>query len=252
MTAKTSNKPGKYLYGIIAGSKEGSYGTIGIDGSVVYLISEGLISAVVSDVSDRKIRPERRHLSAHQCVLGHLLESTIPLPVRFGVIADGTEAVRGILSDNQEIILEQLLQVADKVEMGLHVAWDVPNIFDYFVQTHSELRAARDRLFNTNHEPTQNDRIELGRFFDNLLNVDRQIYSDQVEGILSPYCFEIKRNDCRNEREVMNLACLVGRRAQGDFEASVFEAARLFNNDFTFDYNGPWAPYNFVKLNLKL
>ncbi|HUV14591.1 MAG TPA: GvpL/GvpF family gas vesicle protein [Acidobacteriota bacterium] len=252
MTAETSKKPGKYLYAIIAGSKESSYGAIGIDGSVVYLISEGPISAVVSDVSESKIRPERRHLSAHQCVLGNFMESTTLLPVRFGVIADGTEAVRGILSDNQEIILEQLLQVADKVEMGLHVAWDVPNIFDYFVQTHPELRAARDRLFSANRKPTQNDKIELGHLFDHILNVDRQIYSDQVEDILSPYCFEIKRNNCRNEREVMNLACLVGRRVQGDFEAGIFEAARLFNNTFTFDYNGPWAPYNFVKLNLKL
>ena len=252
MPEKALKKSGRYIYAVIAGSDERTNTDIGIDGNDVYLISNGVISAVVSDVSDRKIRPERRHLSAHQGVLGRLMESATPLPVRFGVIADGPEAVRGILSDNQEIILEQLLQVADKVEMGLHVAWDVANIFDYFVQTHSELRAARDRLFSANREPTQNGKIELGQLFDNILNVDRQIYSDQVEDILSPYCFEIKRNDCRKEREVMNLACLVGRRIQGDFEAGIFEAARLFDNNFSFDYNGPWAPYNFVELNLKL
>lgn len=241
------------MYAIIAGSERRDYTDImGIEGNEVHVVSNGVVSAVVSDVSGREMRPERRHLSTHQAVLAHILKTTTPLPMCFGVIANDLEDVRKILSDNQELFLEELQRVADKVEMGLHVAWDVPNIFDYFIQIHPELRAARDRLYSTNHEPAPKDKIELGRFFDHLLNMDREVYSDQVKDVLSQYCFEIKRNKCRNEREVLNLACLVGRRALGDFEAGIFAAARLFNNNFTFDYNGPWAPYNFVELNLKL
>jgi hypothetical protein len=30
------------------------------------------------------------------------------------------------------------------------------------------------------------------------------------------------------------------------------EAAGMFNNDYAFDYNGPWAPHNFVEVDLKL
>ncbi|MFH1596354.1 MAG: GvpL/GvpF family gas vesicle protein, partial [Pseudomonadota bacterium] len=65
---------------------------------------------------------------------------------------------------------------------------------------------------------------------------------------------EIKRNKCRNESEVMSLACLVGRQAgaQAAFEEGVFAAAKLFDNNFAFDYNGPWAPHNFVELDLQL
>jgi hypothetical protein len=52
----------------------------------------------------------------------------------------------------------------------------------------------------------------------------------------------------------MSLACLVGRGAgaQAAFEAGVFAAAKLFDNNFAFDYNGPWAPHNFVELDLQL
>jgi hypothetical protein len=32
----------------------------------------------------------------------------------------------------------------------------------------------------------------------------------------------------------------------------VFAAAKLFDNNFTFDYSGPWAPHNFVELELDL
>jgi hypothetical protein len=30
------------------------------------------------------------------------------------------------------------------------------------------------------------------------------------------------------------------------------EAAKLFDNHFSFDYNGPWPPYNFVNVNLSM
>jgi hypothetical protein len=45
----------------------------------------------------------------------------------------------------------------------------------------------------------------------------------------------------------MNLACLVRREAQEEFSAGVFAAAKLFDNNFAFDYSGPWAPHNFVE-----
>ena len=37
-----------------------------------------------------------------------------------------------------------------------------------------------------------------------------------------------------------------------EFETSVVEAARGFNNDYAFDFNGPWPPHNFVNVELKL
>jgi hypothetical protein len=44
----------------------------------------------------------------------------------------------------------------------------------------------------------------------------------------------------------------VGRDAEARFEDGVLEAAKLFDNNFLFDYNGPWAPHNFVDIELKL
>ncbi len=71
------------------------------------------------------------------------------------------------------------------------------------------MRAARDRFLGPYKNPSQEDKIELGRLFDHLLNEDREAFTEKVEEILSGYCREIKRNKCRNESEVMSLACLV-------------------------------------------
>jgi hypothetical protein len=252
MPEKSSKKRGRYLYAVISGPDERTYGDFGIEGATVYVISDGSVAAIVSDVPNKKIRPERLHLAAHQEVLRRLMEEITPLPMTFGIIADGPEAIQRILIRNQQVLVDQLHRVSGKAEMGLRVTWDVPNIFEYFVHTHQDLRTARDHFFATQREPTQEDKIELGRMFDRILNEDRESHTERVEEILSTYCFEIKRNRCRNEREVMNLASLIAREDQGKFEAAIFKAAELFDNNFAFDYNGPWAPHNFVDIDLKL
>jgi hypothetical protein len=253
MAARTATKSGRYLYAIVTAPGERTYDLAGIDGAAVYSIANGRVAAVVSNVLNDRIRPERRHLAAQQAVLKELLsQADAILPMAFGIIADGPKAIQKILSRNHEGFLKQLQRVAGMVEMGLRVSLDVPNIFEYFVNTHPELRAARDRFLGPYRNPSQEDKIELGRLFDRLLNEDREAYTEKVEEILSHYCREIKRNKCRHESEVMSLACLVPRAEQDRFEEGIFAAAKLFDNNFTFDYNGPWAPHNFVEVDLQL
>lgn len=247
-----TNRTGKYLYAILGGAEPRDYGNCGIDAGRVYTIGEGKVAAVVSDVPGHKIRPERRHLATHQTVLKRLLEESVPLPVSFGVIIDDRRAVQGILTRNRGTLLEQLRRVDGKIEMGLRVTWNVLNIFEYFVHLHPELRAARDRFFGGRREPSQEDKIELGRMFDHLHSEDREAHAGKVEETLAGYCAEIRRNKCRDEREVMNLACLVDREAQPAFEEGIFEAARKFDDSFAFDFSGPWPPHNFVDIDLRV
>jgi len=241
----------KYLYAVVAGSGDRKYNYCGIDGTLVHSISTGRVSAVVSDVNFPRIRPERRNLASHQKVISKLMEETTPLPVSFGVIASGAKAIRDILTLNQEALQKQLSRLDGKVEMGLRVIWDVPNIFEYFVDTASELRAFRDRLFGSGRALTQEEKLNLGRCFADILNEARDVHTRTVEKKLSQTCLEIRRNKCRTEREVMNLACLVGRDAHTQFGSVILGAAKLFDNNFAFDYIGPWAPYIFIEMDIR-
>jgi hypothetical protein len=234
------------VYAITDGVEHPAYRDIGIDGAAVYTIPEGPVAAVVSDIADKRIRPERSKLAAHHAVVKRLMEESPVLPVAFGTIAGSSQAVRNILKESSDAFVEQLNRVRGKVEMGLRVTWDVPNIFEYVVNRHPELAALRDSVLGKQRDPSQEDKIELGRLFGRLLTQDRDACTDTVEEILSPRCVEIMRNPLRNEHEVMNLACLIERDAQKRFEDGVFEAAKLFDNNFAFDFNGPWAPHHFV------
>jgi len=249
MTRQTASRNGKYIYAIIPDSENQSYAFTGIDGRKVYSISNGRLAAVISDIPSTKLRPQRRNIAAHNEVLKKLVEKSTVLPMTFGIVADGPMAIQKILFKNQGALLDQLALIAGKLEMGIRVRWDVPNIFEYFVGNHLELKEARDRLINDG-EVTQEDKIEVGRLFEQALMEDRELYCSRVEEVLSRYCSEIKRNKCREEREVMSLACLVGKDVLGTFENGILEAAELFDDSFAFNYNGPWVPHNFVQINL--
>ncbi len=242
---------GKYLYAIVAGSGDRTYGPIGINGGVVHTLSHGSVAAVVSDITEKRIRPERKNLAAHNAVVKRLMEDTTILPVAFGTLADSPLAVRNILKKHSAAFVEQLDRVRGKVEMGLRVTWDVPNIFEYFVNRHRELAELRDSVLGKQRGPSQEDKIELGRRFDRLLTQERERHTEAVVEVLAPHCVDIEQNQPREEREVMHLACLVDRDAQKGFEDGVFEAAKLFDNNFAFDFNGPWAPHHFVDVALE-
>ena len=243
---------GKYLYAITTLGKDRTYEVAGMDGCAVYSISKDRVAAVVSDCARPRIRPERANLAVHKEVLKRLILDSTILPMAFGIIADDLKAVRRMLSLNQRAFMEQLERVAGKVEMGLRVTWDVPNIFEYFVDTHPELRAARDRLRGNQREPLQEEKIELGQLFDRILNEDREAHYEKLEEVLAPCCAEINRSPPRNVNEAANLNCLVERSGQKQMEDAVFRAAGLFDNNYAFDLNGPWAPHNFVEMDLKL
>ena len=249
---RSSRQTGCYLYAIVARADSGQLGLCGIDGSQVYAISDGHLAAVLSNMPNEKLRPERRRLAAHNDVHKQLLECGTLLPMAFGIIADGTAAIERILAINHEPFVEQLTQLDGTVEMGLRVCWDVPNIFAYFVTTHSELSLLRDQVFLGGREPTKDDCIELGRLFDRSLTQERAVQTSKVLQTMNDYCVECKENKPRNESEVMNLACLIRRDAQKEFEQGVFEVAKQFDNHYSFDFNGPWPAHNFVDIDLQM
>jgi len=265
MAQATATRCGVYLYGIIRADEEVllqsrisdltsplSEGLRGMDDGAVYCVTEGALAAVTSDVPYGKIRPQRRHLAAHQAVLKDLMQTSAVLPMSFGIVAEDAEKVREVLSLNQQVLLDQLQRVAGNVEMSLRVRWDVPNIFEYFVNTHVQLSTLRDTLFRAGQEPTQADKMQLGRLFEGILNTDRAGHTAIVRRVLLPHCVEIKESDPREEREIMNLACLVQRDARDEFETAVLDAAKLFDDTFCFDFSGPWPPYNFTDVQLSM
>lgn len=240
----------QYLYAIVGAEKAGSWGLIGVNKAQVVAITDGPVAAVVSAIVGQRARPERTNLAAHNGVLKLLMQDRAVLPVVFGTIAHSPKAVRGMLAKNQAVFLKQLDYVKGRVEMGLRMRFDVPNIYDYMVSLRPELQELRDAAYGNQRHPTRGVKIELGREFNHLLDEERETHTATVVKVLSAHCVEIKHNPPRHELEVLNLACLIASEDLKAFEAAVLEAAGQFDNNVAFNFTGPWAPYNFVDIQL--
>jgi hypothetical protein len=242
----------RYIYAVVTQSAAQVFDFKGLDDRPIYAVAHRGMAAVVSDLENDRIRPQRRNLAAHSAVLtGLMAVEEAVLPMRFGTIAANANEIKSLLATNRETFASQLKRIAGKLEMGVRVVWDVPNIFEYFVDAHPDLKEERDRLFGGSKQPSQNDRIELGRLFERLYEADRLVHCTTVEQELAPLCAAIKRGAPRDEREIMNLACLVGKDRRAEFEQGVFRAATHFDNNFAFDFNGPWPPHSFAEITIK-
>lgn len=244
---------GVYLYAVIRGSEDRKLDVKGINDGEVYMLKQEDLAAVVSDMPEvGKLRPERRHLAAHQRVLTHLVEeSDVVLPVSFGTVPESKKAVQELLSRYKDDLTSQLQRVEGKVEMGLRVALEVPNVFEYFVSKNPELKQARDQIFDSKTEPTREEKIDLGQQFESILSKNREECVKKVESFMSEYCSEIRQNNCRNEQELARVSCLIEKDRTDVFVDAVSKAAEQFEDDYVFNYNGPVPPYNFVEVRIK-
>ncbi|UJS16008.1 MAG: GvpL/GvpF family gas vesicle protein [Candidatus Jettenia sp.] len=243
---------GKYIYGFTRNDVRFGLSLAGIDGKQVYTISDNGIAAVVSDGPGGRLRPERKNLSAHNSVIKEVMKTSSILPVSFGVVADNETGIKKILKLNHNSFVNQLKRLGDKVEMGLKVIWDVENIFEFMVRTHRSLELFRDNIFLKPTGATQEEKMELGRMFETIMNQEREKHTATVQSILKSYCCEIKVNKPKDEKTVMKLACLVEKASLEQFEKGIFEAAKVFDDNYAFDFHGPWAPHNFVEIKLKM
>ena len=261
MAVEQASALGRYIYAMVddrdgAASEHGGFPWSeecpGFGGCLVRLISQGPVVAVISDVPNCPLRPERRNLAIHYAVLKRLMKLGAFLPMAFGTIAENEEVIQRILQSHEEMLVEQLERVEGKEEMGLKVSWNAPNIFEHFINVSAELRESRDKLFRPGCEPAADEKINLGRLFERMLTRERAHHTRSVTAALRGWCSEIKENKLREEREVMNLVCLVAKTAQAEFEEAVLQTAGQFDDSYTFDISGPFPPHNFVDLDLSM
>lgn len=235
-----------YLYAIADADAVDPTGMTGLKDTDVTTVSHDDLAAVVSPAPDGKLRPRRRNLKAHHDLLKALMGEATILPMAYGVLADSEGQVTAFLQQHTDTLHAQLKQVRGHVEIGFRATWNVDDIFEHFVEQYEELRELRDSVFGEEGEPSRQEKIHVGERFEALLEEARMKHRATVEEYLRTACRAIEADDPQDESEVMNLACLVPRDGEEEFEDAVVEAAEVFSDDFTFTYTDPMAPYSFA------
>ena len=95
-------------------------------------------------------------------------------------------------------------------------------------------------------------RMQLGRMIDKALTERSIGYVREIYEGLRSVCVASRDNQPIGDKMIMNAAFLVERDREAEFDTAVNRIARKFGHRLKFKYTGPWPPYNFVNIRLKL
>jgi hypothetical protein len=130
------------------------------------------------------------------------------------------------------------------------VLWDRDIIVHELEREDEDIRRLKGEI-SSQKGSTYFARMQYGRLVDAALQARSDRYVAEIFESLHDVSVASRANRPIGDRMIVNAAFLVSRDSEGSFDARVKEVgARL--DKLTFKYTGPWPPYNFVNIRLKL
>jgi hypothetical protein len=245
---------GKYVYCIIKSLKVRDFGQIGIGegSSVVYTVHFGDLAAVVSDTPIRIYDPTRENVLAHEFVNETVMREFTVIPMSFGTLFRTEEDIVELLKSTYQAFDDVLEKMKDKIEFGLKVLWDRDRVVATIEEENEEIRRLRDEINRNTQSSTYFARMQLGRLVEAALEDAGNLYVRDIHETLKPAAVASRSNKPIGDRMILNAAFLVDRDRETHFDEAVKDISRKYEALLTFKYTGPWPPYNFVNIKLKL
>jgi hypothetical protein len=250
-TADEANA-GKYVYCIITSGDLRRFGPIGIgpEPSEVHTVHYEDIAAVVSNIPIVVHEPTRDNVLAHQRVNERVMQQHTVIPMSFGTVFKTQDDIIELLRSAYDAFTDVLTKMQDKFEFGLKVLWDRDLIIQEIEKDDEDIRRLKDEI-SSQKGSTYFARMQYGRLIDAALQGRSERYVADVFRALRDVSVASRSNKPIGDRMIMNAAFLVSRSMEQAFDLRVKDIGQRYDK-LTFKYTGPWPPYNFVNIRLKL
>lgn len=243
---------GRYVYCIIRSDQPLHFGPIGIgdEPAPVYTVCYENLSAVVSDAPLEVLDPTRDNVLAHQRVNETVMREHTVLPMSFGTVFKTRDDVTAFLKAAYRAFSDVLDKMENKLEFGLKVLWDRDAVIRQIEEEDEDIHRLKTEIASQKGS-TYFARMQYGRLIDAALQARSERYVAEIFERLRDVSVAARANKPIGDRMILNAAFLVSRDAEEAFDARVKELGAE-HDKLTFKYTGPWPPYNFVNIRLKL
>jgi len=245
---------GKYLYCLIKEREPKKFNISGIEGSKVYTVSEGGLSAVVSDAEIKEYPISRENTLTHQKVIEEVMKEYDVLPISFGTVAESEKNIKEkILKLKTRELSNALEKIKGKIELNLKAVWlDLPSIFQEMVKKNREIQAAKREASKVSGMAGTNLRIEVGKMVASLLEKKKEREANTILKPLKRIAEDFKENKVQLDQIIFNTAFLVSKEKEKEFDKEVSRIGEKYDGRIKFLYVGPLPPFNFVELEFSL
>jgi Gas vesicle synthesis protein GvpL/GvpF len=238
-----------YVYGVVRASDRTVIGAKGVgrESTGVRPIHHDGVAALVSDLPPRGL-VAARDLRAHWSVLEEAAARTTVLPVRFGTVMDGEDAVaEDFLAPNCERLAAVLNELDGKVQLSVKGFYDEELLLRQVLRDTPQIARMRDRVQRVPEAASYYDRIRLGEFV--AAEVDRHRAGDAelVLSRLEPLAVAARAEPPTTQDAALNTAFLVKRDRVDAFSEAVQTLAGELGDRIRIRYVGPLPPYSFAE-----
>src|SRR6476659_2868876 len=243
---------GKYVYCVIKSERPLSFGMLGI-GPAPAEVHTGPyrdIAAIVSTTPMVVQDPTRDNVLAHQRVNETVMQQHTVIPMSFGTVFKTEDDIMELLRSAYDAFTDVLNKMQDKFEFGLKVLWDRDQIIREIETEDDDIRRLKGEI-SSQKGSTYFARMQYGRMIDAALQARSERYVAEIFEGLRDVSVASRSNKPIGDRMIMNAAFLVARDMEQSFDARVKAISQRYDK-LTFKYTGPWPPYHFVNIRLRL
>jgi hypothetical protein len=243
---------GKYVYCVIKSERSLSFGLLGIgpEPSEVHTVHYRDIAAIVSNTPMVVLDPTRDNVLAHQRVNETVMQDHTVIPMSYGTVFKTDDDIMELLRSAYDAFTDVLNKMQDKFEFGLKVLWDRDQIIHEIESEDEDIRRLKGEI-STQKGSTYFARMQYGRLIDAALQAKSERYVTEIFEALRNVSVASRSNKPIGDRMIMNAAFLVTRSLEQAFDARVKDIGQRYDK-LTFKFTGPWPPYNFVNIRLRL
>ena len=249
-----ASEDGRYVYGIIRTTEEKSFGNIGIGNrdDEVYTVHYRDFAAVVSKCPLVIYDPTRENALAHEHVNEVVMKSYTVLPMSFGTVFRTEADIKAFLQGTYPALVEVLDKMEGKIEFGLKVNWDRDEVIAEIEKENDEVRRLKEEIQSSDAGATYFSKMQLGRVIEAAIQEKSEKLVKEIYETLRDAAVASRSNKPIGDKMILNAAFLVERDQSELFDQRISDIARKYEEKLSFLYTGPWPPYNFVNIRLKL
>jgi hypothetical protein len=245
---------GKYVYCIIKTDTARDFGPVGIGGrgDKVHSVPYKEFAAVASNCQLIVFDPTRENALAHEHVNELVMKDFTMLPMSFGTVFRTENDIREFLKGTYEALCDVLQKMDGKIEFGLKVNWDKDQVIREIGAENEEIRRLKEEISSNTLTSTYFSRMQLGRIVESALQTKADAYVSEIYDALHDAAIASRSNKPIGDKMIMNAAFLIDREKTKSFDDQITDIASKYDNKLSFLYTGPWPPYNFVNIRLKV
>src|SRR5262249_34752539 len=172
------------------------------------------------------------------------------IPMSFGTIFKTREDIVELLRSAAEAFGDVLNKMQNKLEFGLKVLWDRDQAVREVEHEDEDISRLKKEI-SGQKGPTYFARMQYGRLIDSALQSRSERYVAAILEQLREVPVSSRINKPLGDTMIMNAALLDWYDEEALSVSKVKPIAGRFDK-LTFKYTGPWPPYNFVNIRLKL